>query len=134
MSPRTKMRSVDNGPSPNVYQLPSTLGSNVPNQKGAPSHTLFPRREKHGFAEDLANTPGPAKYAAHSPSVTKRKSPEYSVLGRNYTYGNKNITPGPGAYSPQNVNSHMEQAPRHVIGVRHSEFVMPTMTFADVTE
>ncbi|XP_045195539.1 outer dense fiber protein 3-like [Mercenaria mercenaria] len=134
ISPRTKMRSVDNGPSPNVYQLPSTLGSNVPNQKGAPSVTLYGRREKHGFAEDLANTPGPARYGAFSPSVTKRKSPEYSVLGRNYNYKNKNITPGPGAYNPQNVNSHLEQSPRHVIGVRHSEFVMPTITPADVTE
>lgn len=128
------MRSVDKVPSPNIYQLPTTIGPNVPHQKGAPAVTIYGRQDKHGFAEDLAKTPGPARYGAFSPSLTKRRNPEFSVTGRNHTYSNKNITPGPGAYNPQNVNSHLEQSPRHVIGVKHSEFIMPTLTPADVCD
>lgn len=131
ISPRTRMRSVDAVPSPNIYQLPSTLGDKVPHQKGAPAITLFARREKLGFAEDLAKTPGPARYGAFSPSLTKRRGPVYSVSGRHFNQSIKNITPGPGAYNPQDVNSHLEQSPSHVMGVRHSEYVMPTITAVD---
>lgn len=132
MSPRTNLRKVDTVPSPNSYLLPSTLGDRVPHQKGGPAISMFGRSEKHGFAEDLAKTPGPARYGAFSPSITKRKSPEYTVQGRNFRPGARNVNPGPGAYSPQNVNYHLEQSPRHVIGVRHSEFVMPNIAQADV--
>lgn len=131
VSPRTKMRSVDVVPAPNTYQLPSTLGDKVPHQKGGVAISMYGRRDKMGPNEDLAQTPGPAKYGAFSPALTKRKSPEYSLFGRNFTPGAKNNTPGPGAYSPQDVHSHLEQNPRFVIGTRHSEFKMPTLTPAD---
>lgn len=131
ISPRHRMRSVDVAPAGNVYNLPSTLGDKVPHQKGGTAFSISPRRDKMGPNEDLANTPGPAKYGAFSPALTKRKSPEYTLQGRNFTPMSKSITPGPGAYSPQEVNSHLEQSPRHVIGTRHSEFKMPTLTPAD---
>ena len=131
ISPRTKQRSVDKVPGPNIYALPAMIGDKVPHQKASPSITMAARSEKHSYAEDLAKTPGPARYGPSPPYITKRRGPEYSVQGRAFFNGNQNTTPGPGAYNPQDVNSHLEQSPRHVIGVRHSEFVMPTLTPAD---
>jgi len=93
--------------------------------------TVLGRRDKMGPSEDLANTPGPAKYGAFEPALTKNKSPQYSLFGRNFIPGAKNNTPGPGTYNPQDVNGHLKQSPRHVIGTRHSEFKMPTITPAD---
>ena len=47
-------------------------------------------RSKTGsFAEDLAKTPGPGHYRILEPSVTKRKAPAYSILGRSYMPGGK---------------------------------------------
>ncbi|KAL4233110.1 hypothetical protein ACF0H5_007795 [Mactra antiquata] len=132
ISPRTNLRKVDNVPSPNSYLLPSTLGDRVPHQRGGVAKSILGRNEKRGFAEDLAKTPGPAKYGAFAPSLTKRKSPEYTVKGRTYPPDAKNNNPGPGAYNPQNVNYHLEQSPRFLIGVRHSEYCMPQITQADV--
>lgn len=134
MSPRTNPRRIDNGPPPNSYKLPSTIGAHVPNMTGGPAASIYGRSEKHGFAEDLAKTPGPANYAVYSPNTYKKRSPEYSIKGRNWNPGPKNTVPGPGAYNPQNVYAHLEQSPRHVIGVRHSDFKMPTITQADVSD
>ena len=45
------------------------------------------RAKTGGFAEDLAKTPGPGNYRTVDPSVTKRKSPGYSMLQRNFMPG-----------------------------------------------
>jgi len=127
LSTRSNMRSVDDVPSPNSYQLPPTIGARVPDRKSGMAVTLTGRSEKHGFAEDLAKTPGPAQYGIN----IVHRGPEYSLLGRNFLPAKKNTNPGPGTYEPQNVNSHLESSPRFRIGVRHSEFVMPTITPAD---
>ncbi|KAH3735740.1 uncharacterized protein LOC127851127 isoform X2 [Dreissena polymorpha] len=132
MAYRNKLRSVDQAPPPNTYLLPSTLGNRVPHQPGGIAVSMYERREKLGYAEDLAKTPGPAGYTLHSDNSTKKRSPQFSMLGRNFVPTKYNPAPGPGTYNPQNVTSHLERSPKHVIGVRHSEFVMPTITPADV--
>ncbi|KAH3735744.1 hypothetical protein DPMN_042279 [Dreissena polymorpha] len=129
---RNKLRSVDATPSSNTYMLPSTLGNRVPHQPGGIAISMCERREKFGYAEDLAKTPGPAGYTLHSDNSTKKRSPQYSMLGRNIVPTKYNPAPGPGTYNPQNVNSFFKSGPKHVIGIRHSEFVMPTITPADV--
>ena len=34
-------------------------------------------------------------------------------------------TPGPGAYTPEQVNVNKRSAPKHSLGIRHSEYVTP---------
>lgn len=134
ISPRNKKRAIDDVPSPNSYMLPSTIGCKVPHQKGGISVSIYPPREKYGYAEDLAKTPGPAKYNPYSPNLIKRQSPQYTIVGRNFAPEPNISSPGPGEYSPQNVTSHLEQSPRCFIGVRHSEFVLPSITPADISD
>lgn len=133
LSPRNKMRPVDPVPSPSAYEIPTTIGAKVPHAKGGTASSIVGKNDYMSYNADLARTPGPAYYPSFSPNLVKRKSPEFTIKGRNYINGNKNPTPGPGAYSPQDVQSHMPNSPRHVIGVKHSEFKMPTLTLADIS-
>ena len=128
------MRPIDPVPSPLSYELPSTIGTRVPHTKGGTATSIAGKSDYMSFNADLAKSPGPAYYSTASPDLIKRKSPEFSLKGRNFMSGNKNATPGPGTYDPQDVHSsHMPASPRHVIGVRHSEFKMPVMTLADIS-
>lgn len=132
MSPRTSPRRVDFTPSPNMYALPSTIGPRVPDRKGGTQAAILGRTSYLDFSADLAKTPGPAKYGALPPSQTKKRAPAYSLGGRAKTPRDINKVPGPGQYSPENVNAHLEASPRYHIGVRHSQYIMPTLPLANV--
>ena len=34
-------------------------------------------------------------------------------------------TPGPGAYTPEQVNVNKRSAPKYSLGIRHSEYITP---------
>lgn len=127
------MRPIDPVPSPGSYEIPTTLGAKVPHMKGGTASSMVGKSDYMSYSADLAKSPGPAYYPAFSPNLVKRKSPEFSIKGRHINNNIKNPTPGPGAYSPENALSHMPNSPRAVIGVRHSEFKMPTLTPADIS-
>ena len=134
MSPRNKMRHVDPVPSPLTYNLPTTLGTRVPHTKGGPATSISGKSDYMSYNADLAKSPGPAYYSTSSPNLVKRRSPEFTLKGRNFMVKDKNPTPGPGSYDINDIHSsHMPNSPRHVIGVRHSEFKMPVMTLADIS-
>ena len=132
MSPRTSPRRVDFTPSPNMYALPSTIGPKVPDRKGGTQASILGRTNYLDFSADLAKTPGPAKYGALPPSQTKKRAPAYSLGGRAKTPRDINNVPGPGQYSPETVHAHLEASPRYHIGVRHSQYIMPTLPLAKV--
>ena len=133
MSPRNKQRAIDVVPSPGSYEIPTTIGPKIPHMKGGAAQSMVGKSDYMSYQADLAKSPGPAYYPSFSPNLVKRKSPEYSIKGRNY-YQKMNPTPGPGAYNPQDVNSHMTTSPRAVMGVKHSEHKMPTLTLADISD
>lgn len=83
------------------------------------------RSKINGFDEDLAKTPGPAKYNVVHPNLTKQKQPLYSMLGRNEMPGDTTRKPGPGAHSPEKVYITKPKAPQFSMGIRHSEFITP---------
>jgi len=86
----------------------------------------------HGFDEDLARTPGPAKYNTTGPNIYRNKQPLYSMLGRNMMPGDNTRKPGPGAHSPEKVYINKRKAPTFSMGIRHSEFITPLIV--DVTD
>ncbi|KAK3595217.1 hypothetical protein CHS0354_021531 [Potamilus streckersoni] len=134
ISPRSRQRSLDVTPGPNTYSLPSTLGDHVVGMESGPGVSMLPRNDYFHFAKDLAKSPGPARYEVKTPSVTKRSNPKFSITGRNRPPSPKNIVPGPGAYSPETVTTHIKSSPRYHIGVKHSDFMLPTLTLADVND
>ena len=79
----------DNTPSPNSYQLPSLLGSKVPNKRSSAAYSMAYRSSTGAFSEDLAKTPGPGHYNAVAPNVYVKKAPVYSMLSRSYMPGGK---------------------------------------------
>lgn len=125
MASRTRYRKRDTTPASNSYSLPSLLGSNIPNKQASAAFSMTGRSRTGNFAEDLARTPGPGRYSILDPSVTKRKSPGYSILGRSYMPGDATAKPGPGAHRPEDVYITKRQAPSFSLGIRHSEYITP---------
>lgn len=125
MGKRTRYRKRDSSPSPNSYNLPALLGPRVPNKGSSASFSMTSRANTGGFAEDLAKTPGPGRYRTVDPSVTKRKSPGYSMLQRNFMPGDATKKPGPGAHSPEKVVINRPCPPAVSLGIRHSEYICP---------
>ncbi|KAK3098645.1 hypothetical protein FSP39_021563 [Pinctada imbricata] len=132
LSPRTSPRRVDFTPSPNMYVLPPTIGTRLPDRVGGPATSQHGRLEHNSFAADLAKTPGPANYSPWSPELVRRRAPQYSLGARAKTPVDKNKVPGPGTYHPENVTMHLEKSPRHAIGVKHSSLTMPVLPMANV--
>ena len=79
----------DTTPAPNSYSLPTLLGAKIPDKPASAAFSMTGRSKTGSFAEDLAKTPGPGHYRILEPSVTKRKAPAYSILGRSYMPGGK---------------------------------------------
>ena len=117
------------------------MGNKVPNKQASSSYSMAYRPLTGGFAEDLAKTPGPGRYNAIGPDVYTPRAPKYSMLGRSYMPGgmanylqsfktviltiDNTIKPGPGTYCPENVYLNKKQAPKHSLGIKHSEFITP---------
>nr|XP_039270797.1 outer dense fiber protein 3-like [Styela clava] len=125
MSMRTRFRKRDANPAPNAYSLPQLVGPKVINKNASSAYSMTGRSKINGFDEDLARTPGPAKYDVTSPNVSRTKQPLYSMLGRNEMPGDNTRKPGPGAHSPEKVYINKTRAPACSIGIRHSEFITP---------
>ena len=82
MGARTRYRKRDAVPSPNSYNLPSLLGSSVPNKQASSSYSMAGRAVTGSFAEDLAKSPGPGRYDTTDVKTYSHKAPAYSMLGR----------------------------------------------------
>merc|ERR1711894_322831 len=75
---RTKQSKSDNTPSPNAYQLPTTLGSNLVDKSSAPCYGVKSRPVVGGFSEDLQKTPGPGTYPTTDPNVQIKATSLYN--------------------------------------------------------
>lgn len=123
---RHKQRRTDQTPAANRYTLPGMLGSTVQSGKRqAPVISMRGRSKIGGFSEDLAHTPGPAKYNTVEPSIYKDRPPGYSMTSRNVMTGDNTTKPGPGAHSPENVYINKRQYPKVTFGMRHSQYMCP---------
>lgn len=125
MASRTRYRRCDSYPAPNMYGLPSLLGSKVPNKSSSASYSMTGRQRTGGFDEDLSKTPGAARYPVVDPSKYRRRAPSYSMLSRRYMPGDKTEKPGPGQHYPEVVRLHQNQAPQYSMSGRHSEYITP---------
>ncbi|XP_068608456.1 outer dense fiber protein 3-like protein 2a [Brachionichthys hirsutus] len=122
---RTRYRSVDPVPAPNSYSLPNVLGPQVPHKPSSASYSLSSRRTVGAPSEDLALSPGPAKYSTINPDVYRRRQPSFTMQSRTKRPDYASAHPGPGAYHPETSHTHLRRPPSYSLGVRHSEFVMP---------
>jgi len=132
MSQRTKYRKEDSVPAANAYNVPHLIGPKLANKKSNPSYSMTARTNVNSFSEDLAKTPGPAKYGRTSNNLVKNKQPAYSMQGRNQMPGDETRKPGPGAHYPERVTIHKKRAPGFSMGIRHSEFIAPLIIDADL--
>lgn len=114
------------------YTLPNLLGCQVPNKASSASYSFSSRRKVGAPTEDLAMSPGPAKYNSINPDLYLQRQPSFSLQSRtkrpNYSFAN----PGPGTYNPEKFHMHLPKPPSYSLGVRHSEFVTPLVV--DVAE
>ena len=134
MSSRNRYRIHDTNPAPNVYILPSMLGSKIPNKESTPSYSLSGRtRMAHDLA-DYSRSPGCAHYSTVSTDLYKTRAPAYFMGRRVFMPEDNTQKPGPGTYSPEKVTANKPQAPSYSTGIRHSEFTTPLITKADFVE
>jgi len=124
MSARTKYTQKDTVPAPNRYSLPKLIGPNiaVSNKKGGPSYTMSERSNFRSYSEDLAKTPGPARYSATHNELYLKRNPQYTLQGRSKLPSDKTRKPGPGAHFPERVSMHKKAAPSFHFGRRHSQY------------
>jgi len=132
MAARTRYRKRDSNPAANAYTLPQLIGPKIINKKANAAYSMTGRSTIHGFDEDLARTPGPAKYNVTNPNTNRNRQPLYSMLGRNMMPGDGTRKPGPGAHSPEKVVANKKRYPAFSMGIRHSEFITPLII--DVTD
>ncbi|CAK8692727.1 unnamed protein product [Clavelina lepadiformis] len=125
MGSRTRYRKCDSYPASNSYGLPSLLGSKVINKASSASYSMTGRSLAGSFAEDLAKTPGSARYSIVDPNMYRKRAPRYSMLARRYMPGDKTTKPGPGAHYPEMVSINRPRAPHFSTGIRHSEYITP---------
>lgn len=131
MRPRTRYRQCDSYPAPNSYKLPQLLGSRQINKLSSSSYSMTGRSLTGSFDEDLAKTPGPARYNSVEGNTYKGKPPCYSMLSRRYMPGDKTTKPGPGAHYPEGVSINRPRAAQYSIGIRHSEYICPFVNEAE---
>ena len=130
---RTKWPFKNEAPPPNSYNKPTTVGTGSASVRGAPAWSFSGRTEHGGFAYELISkrNPGPGCYGVTDADVTKRKWAAYSMTARTRqkAYNSALETPGPGAYDPALAK---QKKGGFSMGVRHSEYVLPLITQADV--
>ncbi|KAK2842167.1 hypothetical protein Q5P01_012367 [Channa striata] len=132
LSGRTKAISLNQTPGPASYSLPPVLGPKTVATSSVPSYSLCGRSKSGSFHEDLKKTPGPAAYSVVDPCIYRKKPPQYSMTGRNFTPGESTNKPGPGAHYPEQVTFTRAKAPSFSFGVRHSDYILPLI--ADPSE
>ncbi len=79
----------DANPASSSYTLPSMLGYGMPTKLSAPAYTMTGRSYTGSASQDLAKTPGPGRYSEVQLNNYIRRSPAYSMLGRNHFLGGK---------------------------------------------
>lgn len=67
-------------------------------------------------------------YNTQNTDSYRKKQPLYSFGARFDRPKDKTVKPGPGSYNPQKARG----APKFSMGVRHSQFVLPVLTAADL--
>ncbi|KAF3688917.1 Outer dense fiber protein 3-B [Channa argus] len=127
LSGRSKYVSINKTPGPASYSLPPVLGPKTIATSAVPSYSLCGRSKCGSFHEDLKKTPGPAAYNVVDPRVYRKKPPQYSMTGRNFTPGETTNKPGPGAHYPEHVTFTRAKAPSFSFGLRHSEYILPVV-------
>jgi len=125
MGSRTKYRRTDAYPSANSYSLPQLLGPKIPSATASNAYSMTSRTEIGSFKQDLAKTPGPARYSDVSQNIYKRKAAQYSMLARRFAPGDKTQKPGPGQHYPEQVKINKHAMPQYSMGIRHSEYITP---------
>jgi len=89
-----------NNAAPNVYKIPTVLGTSKEGQiQSAPAYTITGRNKKSISLS--VNFPGPGAYDAKLEGMIK-KPPQYSMAAR-FDIPVDNMKPGPGAHSPEKV-------------------------------
>jgi hypothetical protein len=125
MGSRTKYRKCDAYPSANSYSLPTLIGPRIPTRQASNAYSMTARRNVGSFDQDLANTPGAARYVVVDQNNFKKQSPKYSMLARRFVPGDKTRKPGPGAHYPEHVSINKQSVPHYSMGIRHSEYITP---------
>jgi len=125
MGSRTKYRRSDAFPAANSYSLPQLIGPKIPSATASNAYSMTSRTEIGSFKQDLAKTPGPARYSVVQQNTYKRKAAEFSMLARRFVPGDKTKKPGPGTHWPEAVKIHKPSVPKYSMGVRHSEYITP---------
>ncbi|KAK1342991.1 hypothetical protein QTO34_015760 [Cnephaeus nilssonii] len=105
-----RMATLENGSGPGLYALPSTVGyiNHDCTRVASPAYSLL-RRPSEASPQD--SSPGPVYFL--DPKVTRFGricAPAYSMQGRGKSRGLE-VTPGPGAYSPEKVAPMRQRTP-----------------------
>lgn len=124
MASRTRYTQKEKVPGPNKYSLPKLIGPDIRDskRKGGPSYSMSARLSLGSFSEDLARTPGPARYGAPSNDSFLKRNPQYTLQGRSKLPTDKTRKPGPGSHSPEKVTATRRSAPSFHFGRRHSDY------------
>ncbi|XP_067951473.1 ciliary microtubule associated protein 1A-like [Watersipora subatra] len=120
---------MDKVPPATRYTLPALVGAKNNVSKSEPVWNMsFVKPEHTSYSYDATKGPGPAAYNTQNTDSYRRKQPHYSFGARYQKPKDKTLKPGPGAYNPEKVKT----APKFSMGVRHSQFVLPVLTAADL--
>lgn len=122
---RCPYRVMDPNPAPNQYQLPLTLGPNIPVSRAAPSYSLASTNKNWFHKENIAGGPGPAMHARPEPSVYQNRSPVFSMAKRFDYPLDHTLRPGPGSHNIQPVTVHKPRIPAFTMGIKHSPHLCP---------
>merc|ERR1719356_1158355 len=89
MGSRTKYRKCDAYPAANSYSLPQLIGPKIPSKPASNAYSMTSRRSIGSFDQDLARTPGAARYNVIDQNIYNKQSPQYSMLARRFVPGDK---------------------------------------------
>ena len=120
-------KSVNRVPSPDTYNIKTTIGRDSNLGKKGPSYSMAARPFSGSFAEDRAKTPGPAAYHCDRSDRFLKLSLSYSILARNFGIEVKTQCPPPGSYSPERCASPFRRTPDASFGIKHSEYMTPVL-------
>lgn len=95
------MRDITSLPAPNVYKIPTILGSSKEGGiRSAPAFTITGRQKSK--INPNVFIPGPGAYESNVDPLQK-KSPVYSMSARYGIPTDNHSKPGPGAHYPEKV-------------------------------